>query len=85
LPLCGFPSLSFNSTANLVKTPTPHIIFVGAPIVLDPPTAEGRPINSIFYKLNLKDLEIHNKLPLEEHIYELEGVFAPMRFSVFIL
>jgi hypothetical protein len=38
--------------------------------------AEGRPINSIFYKLNLKDLEIHNKLPLEEHIYELEGVFA---------
>ena len=40
--------------------------------------AEGRPINSIFYKLNLKDLEIHNKLPLEEHIYELEGVFAPI-------
>jgi hypothetical protein len=26
--------------------------------------AEGRPINSVFYKLNLKDLKIHNKLPL---------------------
>jgi hypothetical protein len=26
------------TTSNPVKTPTPHIIFVGAPIVLDPPT-----------------------------------------------
>jgi hypothetical protein len=52
---------------------------------LDPPTkaddllpysviynghAEGRPINSVFYKLNLKDLKIHNKFEtIRSYIY----------------
>ena len=37
---------------------------------------EDHSLNSVFYKLNLEDLEIYRKLALREHIYELEGVFV---------
>ncbi len=37
---------------------------------------EYHSLNSVFYKLNLEDLEIYRKLALKEHIYELEGVFV---------